>query len=594
MLYRRFIEFLFYHSQEKEAIKMVNQLITNYPDRLIYPLDMAHIFYSLGQFQSGLQLLDIIEQKDDYYSKCKEALIRAKIMFEMEKDTLGLKYYLDALDSIQDTSDVKLVFNDLRYIMRKNEYQEYSTLMINQMTDFYLRFWRSRDPNLATDLNERIPEHYRRLFYARKYFRRYVGEEPYNRWGSRYKLDDADDFAYQISGRKVLDDMGLIHIRHGEPDIVRDYNVGEIETNYSWKYNETSDSPDKIFHFIFRGTYGYNMDPLPITFRNREDLGPVYGRMVFNQYYRETDVPQGDIEQDTERLEEEANEDMQIGFQTETTDYQYKDVALQFPIQFLNFKDKDGLSLFELYYLVIGEDIESESIGQESQLNLSQFIGIYDMRWDQMIRKSEEKRIPLPYTRENWREHSIVLLDRFKLSPGQYHCEFQIKDLITNKIGLFKDTLSVKDFSGPELMLSDILLSGPIEESNKDNFFKKGKISYSPAMFRAFERGSEVGLYFEIYNQTFDANGMTHTEITWTLRKADTKKGVSGLMKKLFWRDKGTVKTSYQVTGVDRDETVYFNLEQGEMNSGNYEIVIKVMDLNTRQVSEREVMITIK
>ena len=47
-------------------------------------------------------------------------------------------------------------------------------------------------------------------------------------------LDDENDFAYPISGRKDLDDMGLIHIRHGEPDIVRDYNVGIGTTNFSW------------------------------------------------------------------------------------------------------------------------------------------------------------------------------------------------------------------------------------------------------------------------------------------------------------------------------------------------------------------------
>ena len=52
------------------------------------------------------------------------------------------------------------------FIMTFAEWREQSLLSISQMNDFIERFWRRRDPDLATEANERIPEPYRRLAYA--------------------------------------------------------------------------------------------------------------------------------------------------------------------------------------------------------------------------------------------------------------------------------------------------------------------------------------------------------------------------------------------------------------------------------------------
>jgi GWxTD domain-containing protein len=100
------------------------------------------------------------------------------------------------------------------------------------------RFWGERDlTELRTD-GERLREHYRRLFYARKNFQLTANNRHYD-IVERYR-----------SGSRDFDDRGVIYIRHGEPSSRASYAAPGLEPNESWRYSRTDG--DLIFHFIAR------------------------------------------------------------------------------------------------------------------------------------------------------------------------------------------------------------------------------------------------------------------------------------------------------------------------------------------------------
>ena len=100
------------------------------------------------------------------------------------------------------------------------------------------RFWGQRDrADLRTD-GERLREHYRRLFYARKNFQLTSNNRHYD-IVERYR-----------SGSRDFDDRGVIYIRHGEPSSRASYAAPGLEPNESWRYSRTDG--DLIFHFIAR------------------------------------------------------------------------------------------------------------------------------------------------------------------------------------------------------------------------------------------------------------------------------------------------------------------------------------------------------
>ncbi len=103
----------------------------------------------------------------------------------------------------------------------------------------YLRaFWSQRDHQDLRADGERLREHYRRLFYARKNFalvglnRHYEIEERYH------------------SGSRDFDDRGIIYIRQGDPTDRASYQAPGVEPNESWRYARADG--DLIFHFIAR------------------------------------------------------------------------------------------------------------------------------------------------------------------------------------------------------------------------------------------------------------------------------------------------------------------------------------------------------
>jgi len=111
-------------------------------------------------------------------------------------------------------------------------------------------FWSRRDVLEARDVGERLAEHYRRWFYARRSFRLV----------SRHRHYDITEVyrAKQVE----FDDRGVIYLRHGEPDRRARFACHETEqangegcaANESWLYRrEEKEGGDLIFHFAARG-----------------------------------------------------------------------------------------------------------------------------------------------------------------------------------------------------------------------------------------------------------------------------------------------------------------------------------------------------
>ena len=146
-------------------------------------------------------------------------------------------------------------------------------------------------PSSAAD-GERLREHYRRLFYARKNFQLTSLNRHYD-IVERYR-----------SGSRDFDDRGVIYIRHGEPTSRASYAAPGLEPNESWRYSRTDG--DMIFHFIARedvqdfklveslfdvlgfsnalalrgGLAGSEGDPMAEQLMlSREQLAPIYRRL---------------------------------------------------------------------------------------------------------------------------------------------------------------------------------------------------------------------------------------------------------------------------------------------------------------------------
>ncbi|HWA58551.1 MAG TPA: GWxTD domain-containing protein [Gemmatimonadales bacterium] len=145
-------------------------------------------------------------------------------------------YYEGA--SIDDPVVVDQYRSDLALVANDSAIAEFNVNTGDRRVAFLHRFWGQRDRASLLKDGERLREHYRRIFYARKNFQLVSLNRHY---------DIVERFR---SGSEDFDDRGVIYIRHGEPTDRARYNAPGMQLNESWHY--TRADGDLIFHFVAR------------------------------------------------------------------------------------------------------------------------------------------------------------------------------------------------------------------------------------------------------------------------------------------------------------------------------------------------------
>jgi GWxTD domain-containing protein len=191
---------------------------------------LAYIAYLQEDYDKSFAYLTKIEQETPAFSPCRTGLLKAKNLMAQKDSSEWYDIYENSLRTLVSQADENTILEDVCYIMSNEELAELNSTPRYLKGQFYQRFWKSRDPNLASRVNERIPEHYQRLIYARKHFRRftktvetmedfYASEHPYasiNLHGTRLLKETY--FPRALPELRELDDKGVIFIRHGFPD----------------------------------------------------------------------------------------------------------------------------------------------------------------------------------------------------------------------------------------------------------------------------------------------------------------------------------------------------------------------------------------
>ena len=149
----------------------------------------------------------------------------------------GLTPYFEGA-AINDSVSVAGYRADLATIASDSVLQEFDQQRGPRRARYLRQFWDRRDRVELRSEGERLREHYRRLFYARKNFQLTSNSRHYD-MVERYR-----------SGSRDFDDRGVIYIRHGEPSNRASYTAPGVEPNESWRYSRPDG--DLIFHFIAR------------------------------------------------------------------------------------------------------------------------------------------------------------------------------------------------------------------------------------------------------------------------------------------------------------------------------------------------------
>jgi GWxTD domain-containing protein len=216
----------------------------------------------------------------------------ARTSYLARRPTDGWTAYFRGARAATSPAAVALYRADLSWIADSAELQAFDALRgAGERAAWLDEFWSRRDVAQARDVGERLAEHYRRWFEARRDFRLVSRHRHYD-ITERYRSPQAE-----------FDDRGVIYLRHGEPDRRAQLVHTDIEPNESWLYRRPDG--DLIFHFVARDdatdfklveslvdVLGFSravratsaLDPqVADLYASRHDFGAVYTRVAASQ-----------------------------------------------------------------------------------------------------------------------------------------------------------------------------------------------------------------------------------------------------------------------------------------------------------------------
>lgn len=430
-----------------------------------------------------------------------------------------------------------------------------------------LQFWMLQDPTPATFVNERLPEHWERLEYARRWF---SSIEP-----------------------RGYDDRGMIYVQYGPPDQRVQVSVDRrLYDNECWVYQQMG--PELVFDFI-NNTARYelkmptakNVSPVVTMY---EYYGSLLRNMIEFAKRREYDSHQyASLKTQMENL---AGPDNTMVARAEAMlqdlymDTKVKQSELPKVVSHLSRSEKPlmgavSAARFNLSHtprLEIYLGISSGQLGGrgDSHSELQMEYMIRDETGQPVLHRLLEKPVLLS---KKAVEKNSAYIDQINESvePGAYSLAVEIRCPTTNRLYEKVIPFSIPDKSGDRLSISDVELAYSVQpvSSNKTNpAFLKRDLTVTPYPYRIVHRKRPITIYFETSHLLVDDSGMTDYELEYTLRSAKR----SFFSKLNPFAKRSALSSKYDLRGHDRNMQEYFVMDLTKVHSGDYVLKVRIRD----------------
>ncbi len=427
---------------------------------------------------------------------------------------------------------------DVTYIISDEEESVFKSLTSPEEKELFIeQFWRRRDPDLRTAINEFKEEHYRRIAYVNERF--YAG----------------------VPGWKT--DRGMIYILHGPPHEIESYVTGgNYNRSFSegggstvvhplevWRYRHLEGVGDDIvLEFVDRtytGTYklalfpdekdallhfdGYGLTlseqwgisdkqhrPSLIGGRSTAYETRLHNNNPFQRYeiFSRVMVPKKIKYKDLKELVK-----VEIGYSN-----------LPFRVRSDYFKLNDGQVLVPVTVEIRNKFLSFEADGEVHSARVglygvvtslsNKFIEEFDQ--DLVISFGPERLMRGLEGRATYQK--ILLLD----SGTRYKLDLIMKDLTSNNIGAVKHGIipppsmrQREKLSSSSMLLSNHMQELP-EAPDQDQMFVLGDVKIRPSLDKSFSKKLPLGVYLHLYNFGMDqASNTPQIQVAYRISRDD-------------------------------------------------------------------------
>ncbi len=522
----------------------------------------------------------------------------------------ALESYISQLDA-----DEQEVYRDLTHVAPPDELKAWEAASGPERDAFWQAFWNERDANPATIENERLVEHYRRVMHARIHFseKRY----PYDRRGEIYvrygppddrrrfvvranedpykSFQSSDDpavdaireqnlqFGYQLQVNrgevsKILDSDKAKRLGFGtetmadelsaksldqilaEMAVKQRREMGSLFIAESWVY-----VPHRLELFFVDqmggGRYDYPLETLTID----ESSGL-------------TTLPGMASSQDMNHPRRLAS----ALIASSPTDYRHDfgGDPLEYAFDAVSFRGDGGVTEVDLSYSIpvwqFGDitDDKGDRTWLDNQVTLRD--SIHTPAFSRKFRFGPVARPERQLGSQVFQGAAFTLAANLVMPAGTFAVAVEMRDEATQRIGVYKKPVSISDYRGSGLLISDLKLSTGITPATTAGPFVRKGLNVVPNPGRLYARGQLVYVYYEVYNLDMDEGGRTSYETLYEI----TPLGMPALRNRRARRpdDIQTVMSFFEGEGSSSEEAEYTALDTTDLEAGEYVLTVTLTD----------------
>ena len=164
---------------------------------------------------------------------------------------------------------------------------------------------------------------------------------------------------------------------------------------------------------------------------------------------------------------------------------------------------------------------------------------------------------------------------------GHFTLAVQVRDETSGRIGIYRKPVTLADYSGDELLISDLKLSTAIEPSSVQDPFVRNRLNITPNPGRLYVRGRPVYVYYEIYNLGLDQDRKSSFEIYYEITPADREEPLAWSARRQ--EDMQTVMMTFAGEGYSAADREYTALDTSDLPAGEYVLSVTLMDQHSGQ-----------
>ena len=476
----------------------------------------------------------------------------------------------------------------------------YNALSDAEKQNFIDRFWLQKDQDPTTAVNERLQEHYQRVWVARQYFA-----------GSAYPWDR----------------RGEVYLRYGEPDYRSRSGraPGVMSAAVQWVKDElyaqlyTRPPEGALVGTVFpvRSSRAMFADSFELMGRNAADT-----HTMGDGYLPVTSAEDNSLVPWESWVYVTVGGGMEITFTDEmgSGHFNFAPIPLRQPLgmrpiarihenapetayrQAVSDRPEQHRPWWqtrelEFYYdvadarggyfmtrvdVAYGLPLDVEKIGRG---DLTLAIALYDSVANRAFRLSRTV-----VRKDTLSDSNAMLTDLLTLPvpPGTYHLTVKAENVSANRVSLLQQVIAVEPYGDSKLQMSDPVLAAQIDETDVDDSFRRKILRVLPLPTRAFLVGQEMGLYFEVYNLVADEFGQTRYRVTLQIAALEQ---VEGLRMLLTGQDVNPeVSMSFEQVDTQRSVQVYQFVDLTKAKQGRNRLKIFVEDLNAQRRVSKEIV----